>query len=57
MTMACTGSAGAGLIFCCRYIEIAIIIDQAPIIRNDGGVNGNNPNKLNMVVGSGAERS
>ena len=54
---ACKGSGGAGLSFCCKYIVNAINKGQAPIIKNEGGLKLNNPNKLKMVVGSGADKS
>ena len=55
--LACIGSAGCGLSFICRNMESPMISGQAPSKRNSGGVNGINPNRLNMVVGSRAERS
>ena len=44
-------------IFCCKNIVIAINKGHTPSIKKDGGVKGKRPNKLNIVVGSGAERS
>src|SRR5258708_33936226 len=58
---ACTGSTGCGLSFCCRYIVTPMIKGQAPIATKlaiaSGGVNGNRPNRLTKVVGSGADKS
>ena len=54
---ACNGSGGAGFNFCCKYIVKAINKGQAPIIKNEGGIKLNKPNKLKIVVGSGADKS
>ena len=54
---ACIGSGGVGFNFCCRYIDIPIRIGQTPIIKNVGGSHGINPNKLNIEVGSLADKS
>ena len=54
---ACIGSGGAGFNFCCKYIVKAISIGQAPIIKKEGGIKLTKPNKLKIVVGSGADRS
>ena len=54
---ACSGSGGGGLIFCCRYIVAPIKIGQIPIVRNAGVSQGTSPNKLKILVGSGADKS
>ena len=57
MIFACKGSGGEGLSFVCKNIVKAIKIGHTPISKNDGGVKLSKPNKLKIVVGSGAERS
>ena len=69
MILACMGSAGCGLSFCCKNIVSPIAKGQTPIARNSGepkpirlnttasGSNGMRPNRANSEVGSGAERS
>ena len=54
---ACIGSGGVGFNFCCTYFVNPINIGQAPINKNDGGSHGIKPNKLNMEVGSCADKS
>ncbi len=57
---ACTGSGGAGFSFCCMYMVTPMMIGSAPTARNGESVAGSNgirPNRLKMLVGSGAERS
>ena len=53
----CIGSGGVGLSFCCKYIVNPIRQGQIPIIKNDGGSQGINPNRLKMEVGSRSLRS
>ena len=55
--LACTGSGGVGLSFCCKYIVAPIIIGHAQIIRKDGGSQGIKPKKLKIEVGSCADKS
>ena len=57
MTLACTGSVGCGLSLVCSHMVKPMISGQTPIIRKCGGVKGSSPNRLTMLVGSGAERS
>ena len=54
---ACIGSGGVGFSFCCKYMVNPIKIGHAPIIKKVGGSHGINPNKLNIEVGSLADRS
>ena len=54
---ACIGSGGVGFNFCCKYMVKPMRIGQAPIIKKVGGSQGINPNKLNMEVGSAADKS
>ena len=51
------GSGGVGFSFCCKYILNPIRIGHAPIIKKVGGSQGINPNKLNIDVGSLADKS
>ena len=59
----CVLSVGAGLSFCCNHIVIPISMGKTPMERitrklsGPGGENGNKPNKFNIELGSGAERS
>src|SRR5438093_3240869 len=59
----CVGSGGAGLSFICSHMVTPMTSGQAPINRNGpstgrcDGSQGINPNKLNTVVGSGADKS
>ena len=55
--LACIGSGGAGLSFCCMYMVKPINTGQIPIIINDGGSHGMRPKRLKIVVGSFAARS
>ena len=57
---ACTGSGGGGFSFCCRNIVTPMINGHRPRCRNGDivvGSNGISPNRLNMLVGSIADRS
>src|SRR5437870_7852563 len=57
------GSGGAGLSFICSHMVNPMTSGQAPSIRNGPssgrceGSQGINPNRLNTVVGSGADKS
>src|SRR5258707_2166047 len=57
------GSGGAGLSFICTHMVTPMISGQAPSSRNrpstgtTEGSQGISPNRLNTVVGSGADRS
>src|SRR5258708_422268 len=59
----CAGSGGGGLSFICRNMVTPMISGQAPSCRNEpttgrtAGSYGIKPNRLNMLVGSGADRS
>ena len=55
--LAWVGSGGGGLSFCCMNMVKPMISGQMPICRKLGGVQWINPNRLKMVVGSGADRS
>ena len=55
--IAWVGSGGVGFMRICRNMVMPINSGQMPIIRNEGGVKGIRPNRLKMVVGSGADRS
>ena len=57
MIFAWSGSGGEGFNFVCKNIVKAIKIGQIPINKNEGGVKFNKPNKLKIVVGSGADKS
>src|SRR3546814_5650189 len=50
-------SVGAGLSFCWSHMVMPSRIGSTPMAMNDGGVNGNRPNRLTGVSGSGADRS
>src|SRR6185312_1384310 len=57
---ACTGSGGGGLSFCWRNMVQPMISGQAPMCSQEeiaAGLNGSSPNRLNRLVGSGADRS
>ena len=43
--------------FCCKNIVVPIIIGHAPIIKKEGGSHGIKPKKLNIDVGSCADKS
>ena len=51
------GSGGGGFSFCCMNIVTPMISGQMPMSAKSGGVQGIRPNRLKIVVGSGAERS
>ena len=57
------GSGGAGLSFICTHIVTPMISGHAPSIRKapitgtEAGFHGSSPNRLKIVVGSGADRS
>ena len=59
----CVGSGGAGLSFICTHMVMPMITGQTPRCRNEPntgmtvGSNGMRPNRLKMLVGSGADRS
>src|ERR1700680_2954514 len=59
----CVGSGGAGLSFICSHMVNPMTSGQAPSIRNGPssgrweGSQGMSPNRLNTVVGSGADKS
>src|ERR1700686_3115670 len=61
--IAWVGSGGLGLSFICAHMVTPMISGHAPRCRNDPitgtivGSTGMRPNKLNTLVGSGAERS
>ena len=54
---ACIGSGGVGFNFCCKYMVSPMRIGHTPIIKKVGGSYGINPNKLNIEVGSLADKS
>src|SRR3546814_20363447 len=43
--------------FCWSHMVMPSRIGSTPMAMNDGGVNGNRPNRLTGVSGSGADRS
>ena len=51
------GSGGCGDNFCCSHMVAPMMIGNAPRCRKSGNSNGINPNRLKMLVGSGADRS
>ena len=55
--LACIGSVGAGLSFCCTYMLRPIATGHAPITRNEGTSYGNSPNILKIDVGSLSDKS
>src|ERR1039458_7162758 len=61
--IACVGSGGVGLSFICAHMVMPMMIAQAPRCRKCPtmgmvvGSNGMRPNKVNRLVGSGADRS
>src|ERR671933_86144 len=56
-TVCCTGSGGVGFNRICSHMVTPMMSGQTPSMRICGGVQGMRPNRLNTVVGSGAERS
>jgi hypothetical protein len=50
-------SCGGGCKRCKTIMVAQYMHGHAPIIRKDGASNGNNPNRLKSVVGSGADIS
>src|SRR5690348_18502182 len=62
-TTFCAGSGGAGLSFICAHMVTPMMIGQMPRCRKEPnigsvvGSTGISPNRLKMLVGSGAERS
>src|SRR3546814_17716913 len=49
-------SVGAGLSFCWSHMVMPSRIGSTQMAMNDGGVNGNRPNRLTGDSGSGADR-
>ena len=54
---ACIGAGGVGFSFCCKYMLKPISIGHTPIIKNVGGSHGIKQNRLNIEVGSLADKS
>ena len=58
--LACVGSVGAGLSFCCNHIVKPIIIGSIPMLANDkigGTFQEMIPNNVRIHKGSGADKS
>ena len=58
--LACVGSVGAGLSFCCNHIVKPIIIGSMPMLaidKNEGTFQEMIPNNVRIPRGSGADKS